>query len=344
MKNTKQYKILLIGQGSIGKRHLNNLFSIGQNDITVFDVNKTSLDEAIKKFPNIKISSGLESSLAEAPDIVFICSPTSFHAEHITLAAKAGAHIFIEKPLCSSVKKKDIDEIESLIKSSGKKFYIGFNNRFEPGIRKLKELIDKKTIGDIYFFKAEVGFFLGYWRKGTDYTKSYSSSKNKGGGAIFDWSHELDYLSWIFGKPEQVSCLSKNAGTKLVADIDDFTSVMMDYKNNVAGVLTLDCLQKTYSRTCKVVGENGSILFDFKKKKIDWIIVKDEKETTNTFEYRDFDYNETYISEIKEFIDSISENRDIGPNLDVALSVQRVIKSCLDSSKNRKFENIGSPQ
>ena len=92
------------------------------------------------------------------------------------------------------------------------------------------------------------------------------------------------------------------------------------------------------------MGENGSILLDFKKKKIDWIIVKDEKETTNTFEYRDFDYNETYISEIKEFIDSISENRDIGPNLDVALSVQRVIKSCLDSSKNRKFENIGSPQ
>ena len=108
-------KILFIGLGGIGQRHLRNLYAKFGDSASfiayrVRDSRKTvtptlTIDEGvdfIKKY-NVTVFSDLDEALSEAPDVAFICNPSSLHTFACTKAAMAGCHIFVEKPLSNSI-------------------------------------------------------------------------------------------------------------------------------------------------------------------------------------------------------------------------------------------------
>jgi len=89
----KKYKILIIGFGSIGKRHFNNLFSIGQDNIAVFDpVPKSFEFDSPHKYAKY---TDLEKAFKWNPEVVLVCSPTKLHSEHIIKSLNKGCHIFV---------------------------------------------------------------------------------------------------------------------------------------------------------------------------------------------------------------------------------------------------------
>ena len=132
-------KILLVGFGSIGKRHYRNLTSLGYRDIAVFDPSDKAFENAdkiirIKKFD---IDSAKDFNTA------FICSPNNLHIKHALICANAGLHLFIEKPLSHNFNGFNL--LKKICRKKKLVTMIGCNMRFHPCLEFIKNILMVKN-------------------------------------------------------------------------------------------------------------------------------------------------------------------------------------------------------
>ena len=194
-------KIVIIGYGSIGKKHakiLSKIFKI--KDLIICTKKK------LKKFNTINNL----NQIKKRPDYVVISSPTSKHFEQLKFIEKnfRGVKVLVEKPLFNKYKKLNIKK---------NKVFIGYNLRFHPIIKYIKKKIYNKKIIDI---KVICNSYLPDWRKNRNYKKTSSAINKLGGGVILDLSHELDLARWLFGEISPKYVVSGKFST-LKIDTDD---------------------------------------------------------------------------------------------------------------------------
>ena len=311
-------KILIIGFGSIGKRHYKNLISLGYKDIAVFDPS----DEAFGGFDGIGRIKKLNADSAKGFDAAFICSPNNLHIKHALTCAKAGLHLFIEKPLSHNL--NGIKKLENICKKKNLITMVGCNMRFHPCLEFIKKYISDRKLGKIYSIRHELGYYLPYWRAKQDYRKNYAAKKSTGGGIILDDIHEYDLLFWLnnFNKVTK-SKIIFNHVSNLEIQTEDQAAAVFLFRNKVLGTVISDYLQQSYSRKCKIVGEKGELEWDFKENKV-WFKTKDS--IKKLFEVKDFDFNRTYIKEVKYFFDCVKNKKDTFNNLQIA---GKILKYCL---------------
>ena len=148
MDNNK--KIIIIGFGSIGKRHYYNIKSLGYTNIVVFDVNKDIIPSDVESVDSVSIDVLINF------DIAFICNPTSMHVDTLRLCVQAGCHSFIEKPLTSTLQNKDeLEELIHVCKEKSLIHMVGCNLRFDPAIKKMKEMIENGDVGKVFAIYLE---------------------------------------------------------------------------------------------------------------------------------------------------------------------------------------------
>jgi predicted dehydrogenase len=307
-------KFLVIGCGSIGHRHISNLTSLGFDNIQVFDSNKDLLKK-IGKSLDVKI---LESLDFTNVDITFICTPPN---SHISLAKKAlmhKSHVFIEKPLSNSI--EGINEIKKLSKKYCRKIFVGYVFRMDLGIQKVKKILEKKTIGKIISFDAYEGWYLPNWRPWQDHKKSYTGSKNLGGGIIFDGSHEVNYLQWFGGEIKQTFSYYRDI-PHLKVKSEGLAEVLLQFKSKAIGRIHLDFINPEYNRHCEVIGEKGSIKWDFAKKTV--IVRKHNSKKISKFQYSK-DTNKMYLNEIKQVIKCLKGKGENFLNIDDAIKTLEI--------------------
>ena len=138
---TYNLKILVVGYGSIGKRHISNLTKIGKIKIIVHT--KRKKDNFLKK-NNCSVFSKLENCLNENPTAAIICNETSLHVKIATKLIKNNIHVFIEKPLSNSL--TGIKQLKKMVKSKRIITHIGCVQRFHPITKKTKEIIQKNLL------------------------------------------------------------------------------------------------------------------------------------------------------------------------------------------------------
>jgi myo-inositol 2-dehydrogenase/D-chiro-inositol 1-dehydrogenase len=150
----KKLKVGIIGTGRIGKVHtmsiINRLPQVGIKGVTDIDPDQAS--EWAKQTGINTVYGDYKELLADPEiDAVLVCSSTDTHAEISIAAANAGKHIFCEKPVDLSIEK--VEAVIDAARMAGVKLQIGFNRRFDHNFRKVKELIDNGTIGDLQILK-----------------------------------------------------------------------------------------------------------------------------------------------------------------------------------------------
>ena len=133
-------KILIAGYGSIGRRHFRNLLNIGIDDILFYSTQKSTIEK--DEISGFTVEADLEKALAHKPDAVIVSNPTSLHLEVAIPAAKAGCHLLIEKPLSHNMDR--LDELRKIIDETGKKVLIGFQFRYHPGLKQIKEFLTER--------------------------------------------------------------------------------------------------------------------------------------------------------------------------------------------------------
>jgi predicted dehydrogenase len=291
---------LVVGGGSIGKRHLTNMQRMGV-DVVAVDPDPT-VREGLTTELDIETYAALSEGLTEFdPDFVVVCTPNRYHVEVAKQAAEAGCHLFIEKPLSHDL--NGINELKTVLSQQNLVSLVGCNLRFNPELRKIHRLLQSERIGPVVAARIEAGSYLPEWFPDSDYTDSYSAREDLGGGVILDYIHEINYARWFFGEFETVSALAGQR-TQLDIETNDVAGILAETTDGIVCEFHLDYIQREYSRSCHIIGENGTIRWSWENEQVDWYVA--DEDTHSTYERpADWKMNDMYIKEMKHFLSCI---------------------------------------
>ena len=233
-------KVLIIGFGSIGRRHA-KILKKNPNIKDVFVLTNQNCPSYIK----IK---SLKEINKINPDYIIISSETSKHFTQLNYIEKNFKNkiVLVEKPVFEKNRKLTL---------KNNKVFVGYNMRFNPIIKKIRKIILNRKIWSVNVF---CGSYLPNWRKNIDYSKSSSAIKKKGGGVLLDLSHELDYLRWIFGDFKIKYVINKKI-SDLKINTDDFLCLTGKFKKKIYLQLNLNYFTREAKRQILIDGKDLSI-------------------------------------------------------------------------------------
>lgn len=300
-------KILQIGLGSMGKRRIRNLLfhNIKESQIIGFDISSVRRKEIEKLHPGIKTYGNFKTAMeVESPNVFIISTPPNLHDQYFLYAAKNKIHFFTEVPTNAKGYKELMPRLDGRFVAAPSCTF-----RYAPAIKKLKEVLEKGTIGKPLAFNHYLGQYLPDWHPYEDYRKVYFSNKETGGAKEM-LPYELVWLSYIFkSEPKKANGVCKKVSA-LEMTADDIYSVIVQFKNGILGNMMIDLLNREASRTLRIIGTKGTLDWDWLgytlrikqagKKSAILINLKKEKKFKH--------YNTTegiYREEIKEFINAV---------------------------------------
>jgi len=305
-------KILMVGLGSIGQRHVRNLRTLFGKSVSIGAVRHKGFrhvlsdrlqivpDQDVETHYGIKRYNDLDSALADRPNVVFVTNPTSLHIPIALAAAKAGCHLFIEKPLSHSF--DGIEELEEVVNRKQLTVLIGYQLRFHPCFKILAETLEKRKLGQIIAARIEIGEYLPAWHPYEDYREMYASRRDLGGGVILSQIHELDYAYCLFGLPKRVFALGGHL-SRLEIDVEDTASMlldcMVDGRKSVPVYVHQDCVQRPPLRTCLIIGDSGKVLVDFVEPSI--TMYDEAGHFIGNQSFPEFQRNQLFLDELKHF-------------------------------------------
>jgi predicted dehydrogenase len=314
-------KILVIGAGSIGRRHINNLNLLDFHDIDVVDISNGNLDYVKKNFKIRDTFNDFKNALlSKSYDAAFILTPPIYHISMALELAKRGIDLFIEKPLGHNL--EDVDELIKTKEDNNIVIMVGYNLRFNFGLRKLKSYLDKERLGKIYYIRAEVGQYLPDWRPWQDYRKSYTAIKELGGGILLDGSHEMDYVKWLAESEVKELKAIYNKISNLEIDVEDMAEIIVRFENGIIASIHLNMVEMYYNRYCKVVGERGNIKWIFKDNTLEFYDAESKELTIKKYE---IDPNYSYLEELKHFFNCVENRAEPLSNIYIAKETLEVI-------------------
>ncbi len=255
--NTAPINFVIIGCGRIAERHAQHISKRGKL-IAVCDILKERADQlatqyASKAYYDIPELLNQENNI----DVAAICTPNGLHAEHTIACLNKAIHVLCEKPMAITV--KDCQAMIGAAEENNKVLAIVKQNRFNPPVMAVKQLIEEDRLGKI--FSVQLNCF---WNRNADY---YTSSSWKGtnaldGGTLFtQFSHFIDLLFWMFGDVEDVRSFMNNYAHKGFIEFEDSGVVILKFKNNLIGTInyTVNSYQKNMEGSLTIFGEKGTV-------------------------------------------------------------------------------------
>ena len=320
-KKSSKIKILFFGLGSIGTKHASIIKDNFGFKLYAYRTNKGQEKNELNivEFDNIKDAFSIK------PEIAFITNPTFLHTETALECAKRNIALFIEKPISHSL--EGTSELEKEIKKRNVFTYIAYNVRFHPIITNLKDLISSEKEKPIYF-RSICSSYLPNWRPGQNYSRSYSAKKDSGGGVILDLSHEIDYITWLFGEVKNINGYCGKV-SNLNIDSEDILDVQITCDSNIKGNLHLDYFSRKNERKSQIYYNDKYLEGDLIKNTIK--IIKDGKERMM---HHKCNMDDTYRMQLEYFFEQyFNKNPNVMNNYSEALKTFKKImefknKSC----------------
>lgn len=256
MSSTNQQKIkfAIVGYGHIGRRHAQMIAENPESELIAICDNQVKASEDIAWFSELQT---LLSHPTLKPDVLSICTPNGLHAAQTIAGLKAGMHIICEKPMALSPSDCRLMIQESI--QARKEIFCVMQNRFSPPVAWLKEIISANLLGDIHFVRIDC-----FWNRDERYYQSGSwrGTQTLDGGTLFtQFSHFLDLLHWIFGKPEQIKGRFANFTHQDLTEFEDSGTIDFSLPNKAIGSFNYSTAvwDKNLESSITVIGRNGSV-------------------------------------------------------------------------------------
>lgn len=288
-------KFLVVGCGSIGRRHIRNLLALGERDITACEIDPDRASQANREL-GITVFVCIEEALQARPDAVLICTAPAAHLHVARLAARAGCHLFIEKPISHTA--EGLEELLLETEERSLTTFVGFNWRFHPSFQRMKQLLEEEEIGRVLCARVNCGQYLPDWHRQEDYRLGYSARTSLGGGILLD-SHELDYLTWFLGNPQSIFCTTRKL-SDLEIETEDAADIILGFDSRMQANLHLDYLQRPTGRSYEFFGSLGTMRWLFGQGLALFRASTGQWESIP--EPLAYDLNSTYEAELRHFI------------------------------------------
>ncbi len=252
------YNIAILGCGKVAHLHAKAIRNLPNAKLAGVWSRSISTAEKFGLEYNVPFYNEIEDLVKkENIDLVIVCTPHPFHLEPAERAAKAGAHVLVEKPLASTL--DDSDKIISACKRAGVKLSVISQRRWYEPIQRVKKAIDAGKIGKPVFGTINM---LG-WRDKAYYDSDEwrGTWKMEGGGVLVNQApHQLDLFLWFMGEIEEVYGLWRNLNHPYI-EVEDTAIAIVKFKSGAIGNIIVSNSQKPgiYGKV-HVHGENGSSL------------------------------------------------------------------------------------
>jgi predicted dehydrogenase len=296
-------RVLIVGHGSIGKRHLKIVRdSLPSADIRVLrhKQSEDTADGANGCFYD------LNAALDFGPQAAILANPSPLHISFASKLSSVNCHLLIEKPLSDNL--NGVDALIAQSQHQGNVLLVGYNLRYLESLTFFRNTLNEGRIGQVISVRCDVGQYLPSWREGKHYTDTVSAKKELGGGVLLELSHEFDYLRWVFGEIEWVNAWISPKSSLLI-DVEDTVHTFIGFMPKgdatpTVATLSLDFVRHDAVRRCTIIGENGTLEWDaisgrvrvFELSNSAWKVI---------FEQRP-DPNETYLGQWNHFLDCIA--------------------------------------
>lgn len=308
--------ILIVGLGSIARKHISAIRELVP-EARIYALRSSTSAHDIDGIVNIY---GLEDINVRF-DFAIVSNPTSMHAETIEKLIGLEIPLFIEKPVFGDLGHEDLVE---KVSSSGILNYVACNLRFLESVRFLHDYIKDHPERRVNEVNVYCGSYLPDWRPGADYRQCYSAIPELGGGVNIDLIHDIDYIYWIFGKPEDSVSISRNVSSLGIRAID-YANYVLLYPGFTASIV-LNYYRRDYKRTIEVVFDDGTWLVDLKQN-----IVTD---ANGTVIFRGMNKPlDTYKSQMAYFLDLILKGKKAENSINEAYEV---LKICLENERSER--------
>jgi predicted dehydrogenase len=252
----EKINIVIIGAGRIGKRHAEHASKFG-NLVAVCDNDVVKSNELSNKY-NCHSFDSIEKLIKSniSIDIAAICTPNGLHAEHSILLLNNKINVLCEKPMALSA--SDCYNMILASEQNNKRLFIVKQNRFNPPVLKLKELIDNNSLGNIFSFQLSC-----FWNRNDEYyDNSWKGSLDLDGGTLYtQFSHFLDLLVWMLGDVIDIEAFGENFNHKNIIEFEDTGVIILKFKNGVIGTVnyTVNSYDKNMEGSLTMFGEKGTM-------------------------------------------------------------------------------------
>lgn len=329
-------KILIVGYGSVGRRHTENLRQMGCDDLIFLRSGRPSVIDQVPP-PGQQVH-----QLAEAltHDIVaaVIATPSAMHLDVALPLAKHGCHLFIEKPVASD---RDIDRCQQLIEIAQERnlvTMVGYQFRFHPLLVALREGLQEGRIGTPRKAHVQWGEYLPDWHPWEDHREGYAAREDLGGGVMLTLIHPVDYLYWLFGAADEVQAEYGKFDVLQTRVPDDWAKLKLHFKQGVIAKVELDYIQRPAVHRLMVEGSRGSAALDFQAGELVWMV--DSQQTKKITVDTGFARNDMFVSEMKHFIDRVVGRKSTELDLEEGLESLRIVARARHNAIEEAEESV----
>ena len=255
MNKNSKIGVGVIGAGRIGKLHIEHLAqNIPEAElVTICSLNPSDIESFAEQFNVPKVTTDYNTLLVDPQiDAVLVTAPTNTHVEISQAAAKAGKHIFCEKPIAFDLEQ--IDETLAIVEKAGVKFQVGFNRRFDASFKRVREAVASGEIGEPHIMRIT----------SRDPAPPPIEYVKVSGGIFLDMTiHDFDMARYLIG--DEVVEVYATGGVRVdpkigeAGDIDT-TVITLRFQNGVIG--TIDNSREAvygYDQRVEVFGSKGMV-------------------------------------------------------------------------------------
>lgn len=249
-------RFAIVGCGRIAGRHAQQIARVG----TLVATCDVVVDRAVKLAQeyNARHYGCLSDMLRDETgiDVVAICTPNGLHAEHALAALRAGCHVLCEKPMAISV--ADCGAMIQAAERANRRLFIVKQNRFNPPVAAVKELLDEGRLGRLYSVQLNC-----FWNRNADYYRdSWKGTLDLDGGSLYtQFSHFIDLLHWFVGDVKEAFAMVDNFANQPTVEFEDTGVVALRFHNGVLGTInfTTNAFAGNMEGSLTLFGERGTV-------------------------------------------------------------------------------------
>lgn len=254
-------KFLIVGAGMIGQVHAQALKDLGQ-DFVFCDAFQKNVDNSSDIFGIQERYADYEEAIKQSgADAVIVCTPNHLHAPVAICAMENGLDVLCEKPMAAT--SQQARAMMDAVRRTGRKMMIGYIIRSGDALYRAKEILSDGSLGKVLSARCVLAAPETLEVAKTPYRRSYET----GGGIIYDYTHEVDYLRFLLGDPIEGFCYCESL-LKQEDTVDDSVDALLKFEGGITAHLHLDYLQERgrgRGRYFDIVCEKGFLSCDFSK-------------------------------------------------------------------------------
>jgi predicted dehydrogenase len=322
-------KALVIGYGSIGRRHAANLAKLG-HEVVLLRHAPGAPPGTFREYYDFD-----KAIDEEKPGIAVVCAPPPCHASDAGKLIERGIPFLLEKP--PALDRDATLALHKLIEQKSFQAYeLAFNLRWYPPLQFIHNYLPK--LGKIYSMRVSAGAWLPGWRPSVDYRQTTSAKPELGGGVHIELVHEIDYILWFLGMPSRVVAHVGTVGDLGIKSADLCVAMML-YPDGKMVELHLDYLSHKNLRGCQIIAQHGTLEWNFSDKTVRLFAPRRDPEELFRLN-AGYDFNQTYLDELQNFIGVVNGTATRMVSMSQGCSVMQILQAMIDSSASRQWVDI----